>query len=78
MYIHGINVGFFLLLLRLIEDSPIHHTTGSKASFVRQYSTGPRCNYVKDTRWQCCERSGLQRRTHTMLMATVPSGSCCT
>ncbi len=37
----------------------------------------PRSNCVEDTRWQGDERSGLQRSTHTMLMATVPPGSCC-
>ena len=51
----------------------------SQSHCVRSCSLwpSPRNNCVEDTHWQGGERSGLQRRTHTMLMATVPSGSCC-
>ena len=36
------------------------------------------CIGVSDIRWRCGMRSDWQRRTRTMLMATVPSVSYCT
>ena len=59
-----------LFFLRLIEDYLKRHTADREASCMLHY------NCVEDIRWRCVVRSGLQRRTHTMLMATVPSGSC--
>ena len=58
----------------------MRHIAGREASCVLQCPTrpSPRCNCVEDTRWPCSVQSGLQRRTHTMLMATIrgiPSGA---
>ena len=64
--------------MRLLKIVLIRHTAGRVASYVLQCPTTPslRYNCVADIRWRCVVQSGLQRHTHTMLMATVPSGSC--
>ena len=63
-----------VVFLRLIEEFYTRHCMTSAASWVWRCKSP--LQLCTDIRWRCVVGSGLQRHNQTMLMATVPSGSC--